>query len=159
MNGFRMPPFAFKRLLASGAIACAVLLPCVASASLGEPETSAQTDGEQMHGSIKESDRGAYRVHEIQLPSGTLVREYSGLDGVVFAVAWNGPFMPDLRQMLGRYFDAYAAAAKAKHADHHHLQIQQSDLVVQSSGHMRAFNGRAYLPQAIPGGVSVGDLL
>ncbi len=149
----------FRRLLSSGTIAIAMLLPCVASATLGEPEASVQADGEQLHGSIKESDRGAYRVHEIQLPSGTLVREYAGSDGVVFAVAWNGPFMPDLRQMLGRYFDAYAAAAKAKHADHHHLQIQQSDLVVQSSGHMRAFNGRAYLPQAIPGGVSVGDLL
>ena len=151
-------PFAFKRLLAGGAIAWAVLLPCVASATLGEPEASVQADGEVLHGSIKESEHGAYRVHEIQLPSGTLVREYCALDGVVFAVAWNGPFMPDLRQTLGRYFDAYATAAKAKHADHHHLQIQQSDLVVQSSGHMRAFNGRAYLPQAIPGGVSAGDL-
>jgi len=149
----------FKRLLTSGTIACAVLLPCAASATLGEPASSVQTDGVQLQGSIKESDRGAYRVHEIQLPSGTLVREYSGLDGVVFAVAWHGPFMPDLRQMLGRYFDAYVTVAKAKHADHHHLQIQQSDLVVQSSGHMHAFNGRAYLPQAIPGGVSIGDLL
>jgi hypothetical protein len=29
---------------------------------------------------------------------------------------------------------------------------------VQVSGHMRAFTGRAYLPQAIPGGVSLEDL-
>ncbi len=153
-----MPQLGFKRLLTSGTIAFALLSPCVASAALGEPEASVQADGEQLHGSIKGTDRGAYRVHEIQLPSGTLVREYSGTDGIVFAVAWNGPFMPDLRQVLGRYFDAYVAAAKARHSDHHHLQIQQNDLVVQSSGHMRAFNGRAYLPQAIPGGVSAGDL-
>lgn len=149
----------FKRLLTSGTIACAVLLPCAASATLGEPASSVQTDGVQLQGSIKESDRGAYRVHEIQLPSGTLVREYSGLDGNVFAVTWHGPFMPNLRQMLGRYFDEYATAAKTQsHPDHHHLQIALSDLVVQASGHMRAFSGRAYLPQSIPGGVSLGEL-
>jgi hypothetical protein len=60
--------------------------------------------------------------------------------------------------MLGRYFDAYATAPKSGHADHHHLQIRLNDLVVQESGHMRAFTGRAYLPQAIPSGVSVEDL-
>jgi hypothetical protein len=97
-------------------------------------------------------------VHEIQLPSGTLLREYVGSDGKVFAIAWNGPAIPNLRQTLGQYFDNYVTAAKANRSGHHHLQIQQSDLVVQSSGHMRAFFGRAYLPPAVPGGVSVGDL-
>lgn len=150
--------FELKSLLLSATVAFAALSPGTASATLGEPESSVQTDGQQLQGSIKESDHGSYRVHEIQLPSGTLVREYAGLDGIVFAVTWNGPFMPNLRQTLGRYFDAYLTAAKAKHADHHHLQIQQSDLVVQASGHMRAFAGRAYLPPAVPGGVSVGDL-
>ena len=87
------------------------------------------------------------------------MREYSGLDGNVFAVTWHGPFIPNLRQMLGRYFDEYAAAAQTQpHPDHHHLQIALSDLVVQSSGHMRAFSGRAYLPQSIPAGVSLGEL-
>jgi hypothetical protein len=63
-----------------------------------------------------------------------------------------------LRQTLGQYFDNFVTAAQAKHADHHHLQIQRSDLVVQAGGHMRAFSGRAYLPQAVPAGVSIGDL-
>ncbi|MGO9513603.1 MAG: DUF2844 domain-containing protein [Steroidobacteraceae bacterium] len=150
--------FELKSLLLSATVAFAVLLPGIASATLGEPESSIQADGQQLQGSIKESDYGSYRVHEIELPSGTLVREYSGLDGVVFAVTWRGPFVPNLRQTLGRYFEAYVTAANAKHADHHHLQIQQSDLVVQASGHMRAFTGRAYLPPAIPAGVSLGDL-
>jgi hypothetical protein len=60
---------------------------------------------------------------------------------------------------MGRYFDEFTnAAAKTPHPDHNHLQIQQSDLVVQSSGHMRALSGRAYLPQAIPSGLSLGDI-
>ncbi len=147
-----------KRWMLAGTAAIAVGLPCLASAALGEPEASVAADGAQLQGSITASDQGGYRLHAIQLTSGTLVREYVGLDGTVFAVTWHGPHVPNLRQLLGRYFDAYVAAGQAPHADHHHLQVNQSDLVVESSGHMRAFNGRADLPQAIPGGVSVGDL-
>ncbi len=147
-----------KALVLSSAAAFALLGARTASATLGEPEVSVQTDVQELQGSIKAADHGSYREHEIQLPSGTVVREYSGADGLVFAVTWKGPFMPNLRQTLGRYFDTYATAAKAGHADHHRLQLQQSDFVVQVSGHMRAFMGRAYLPQAIPGGVSLEDL-
>ncbi len=150
--------FALKTWMLASTAAIASLLPCLASATLGEPETSVAADGAQLQGSIKKSDQGSYRLHEIQLPSGTLVREYAALDGTVFAVTWHGPYVPNLRQLLGRYFDAYVGAAKTPHADHHHLLVKQTNLVVEASGHMRAYNGRAYLPQAIPGGMSVGDL-
>ncbi len=155
-----MPPrFRLNYLVLPSTVAFAALcLPGMASAALGEPASSVQADGKELQGSIKELDHGSYRVHEFQLPTGTLVREYSGPDGNVFAVTWIGPFMPDLRQMLGRYFDSFAAAAKSGHTDRRHLEVRQSDLVVQESGHMRAFIGRAYLPQAIPSGVSVEDL-
>jgi hypothetical protein len=140
-------------------ILMAALNPGVARAALGEPEASVQTDVAQLQASIKASaDRGSFRVHEIQLPSGTLLREFVSLDGNVFAVAWNGPYMPNLRQALGRYFDNYVAAAKLNHQDHKHLQINQPDLVVQARGHMRAFSGRAYLPTALPSGFNLGDL-
>jgi Protein of unknown function (DUF2844) len=146
-----------KCVLASAAL-IAAMSPYMAAAALGEPETSVSTDVSQLRGSIKITEHANYRQHEIQLPSGTVVREFAGLDGKVFAVAWSGPFVPNLRQTLGRYFDTYVAAAKGRHTGHTHLQISQSDLVVQSGGHMRAFAGRAYLPQAIPSGVDVGDL-
>ncbi len=155
-----MPPRAgLGLLLWSSLVAVTALWPGLSFATLGEPVASVQADGRELQGSIKESDHGNYRVHEIQLPSGTLLREYAGLDGTVFAVTWRGPFMPNLRQTLGRYFDAYVAAAKANHADHRHLAIAQDDLVVQSSGRMHAFTGRAYLPKALPAGVAAGDLL
>ena len=105
--------FGLKSWMLASTAAIAALLPCLASAALGEPEGSVAADGVQLHGSITASDQGAYRLHEIQLPSGTLVREYAGLDGTVFAVTWHGPYVPNLRQLLGRYFDAYVAAAKA----------------------------------------------
>ena len=147
-----------KKFVLTCAVLAAALSPCIADAGLGQPESTVQADALQLKGSIKATEHAGYRVQEIQLPSGTLVREFVGSDGIVFAVAWSGPTVPNLRQTLGQYFDNFVAAAKAKHGDHHHLQIQQSDLVVQAAGHMRAFSGRAYLPQAVPAGVSIGDL-
>jgi len=146
------------------AVLCTVLMtalgPRIAGATLGEPEVTVQSDVAQLRASIKSSeDRVGYRIHEIQLPGGTLLREFVAPDGNVFAVAWNGPNKPNLRQALGKYFDAMISAPRAKFADRRHLQIQQGDLVVQSSGHMRAgFSGRAYLASAIPSGVNLGDL-
>jgi len=156
-----MPLFqlnAFKRA-ALGALFLAALAPRIASATLGEPEVTVQTDVARAHASIKSSqDRASYRVHEIQLPSGTVMREFVAPNGNVFAVAWQGPTRPDLRQALGQYFDTYAFAPRSKLADRRHVQIQQGDLVVQAGGHMRALSGRAYLLSAIPSGVNVGDL-
>ena len=86
------------------------------------------------------------------------MREFVAPSGVVFAVTWQGPIRPDLHQALGQYFEPFVSAPRAKFADRRHLQIQQGDLVVQMSGHMRALFGRAYLVSAIPSGVDVGDL-
>jgi hypothetical protein len=137
----------------------AALSPSLAGATLGEPELSVQTDAAQLQASIKTAeDRALYRVHEIQLPSGTLLREFAAADGNVFAVAWNGPFMPNLRQAFGKYFDIYVAAPKSRISDRKHVQVHQPDLVVEARGHTRAFAGRAYLPTALPVGVNLGEL-
>jgi hypothetical protein len=149
----------FKRAALGVAVLIAALMPHVASATLGQPEITVQTDVAQLHAAIKSSeDRTSYRVHEIQLPSGTVMREFVGPNGNVFAVAWQGPTRPDLRQALGQYFGAFASAPRTKLTDRRHVQIQQGDLVLQSGGHMRALSGRAYLQSAIPSGVNIGDL-
>jgi len=137
----------------------AILGPCTAFATLGEPELTVQNDATQLRAAVKSSqNRISYRVHEIQLPSGTVLREFVGANGNVFAVTWQGPSKPDLRQALGRYFDVYVAAPRSKIVDRKHMHIQQGDLVVEGSGHMRALSGRAFLASAIPSGVNVGDL-
>ena len=150
---------AAKALVLLGTVFIAVLGPSVASATLGEPESSVQTDMVQFKASIKSSTmRIGYRVHEIQLPSGTTMREFVGSDGNVFAVAWSGPYAPDLRQAFGAYFATFVAAPKPKYAGHTHLQIESNGLTVQIGGHMRAHAGRAYLTAAIPNGMNLGDL-
>jgi Protein of unknown function (DUF2844) len=163
-NRQRMPMLISRsHQLRAGAL-CSVMLmaaisPGLAFATLGEPEASVQSDVLQLQASIKATTPHTnFRVHEIQMPSGTALREYVSLDGNVFAVAWNGPYMPNLRQALGRYFESFVAGAELTHGDHKHIQVQQPDLVVQARGHMRAFYGRAYLPLALPSGFNLGEL-
>lgn len=147
-----------KRGVLLPGVLTAALSPCIASAALGELEASVKTDAAMMRGSMKVADNANYRSLEIQTPSGTVVREFTGSDGKVFAVVWSGPAMPNLRQTLGQYFDSYVAAAKANRSGHHHLEVDAADLVVHSAGHMRAFSGIAYLRAAVPAGVSIGEL-
>jgi len=100
--------------------------------------------------------RQRYTTHLLTLPSGTVVREYVASNGIVFGVAWDGPTLPNLKITLGVAFEAYLAAAAKHHANQ--LVISNGELVAFSSGHLRAFEGHAYLPQSIPVGV-VADVV
>src|ERR1700761_911288 len=77
-------------------------------AALGGDITSVQSDQIHMQGTIRTTAKGSYAVHEIQSSAGTVVREYVASTGTstgkVFAVAWQGPYKPDMRQLLGTYF-------------------------------------------------------
>jgi hypothetical protein len=133
-------------------------LPRLAAAALGADATSVEADKLQMRGTLRTSTAGLYTVHEIQGPSGTVVREFVSPAGIVFAIAWKGPFLPDLRQALGAYFEPYRTALGAKRASHTHADIDLPELVVHSGGHQRAFIGQAYLPRLLPSGVAASDL-
>ncbi|MFL9873776.1 DUF2844 domain-containing protein [Paraburkholderia megapolitana] len=103
----------------------------------------------------------AYSVRETTLASGTVVREYLSQAGTVFGIAWNGPQMPDLNSLLGTYFPQYVdglTAVRTARGGHGPASVQSDNLVVQSGGHMGAFAGNAWLPQALPAGVSSSDI-
>ncbi|MEI8029193.1 MAG: DUF2844 domain-containing protein [Comamonadaceae bacterium] len=103
-----------------------------------------------------------YTFHETQLESGTTVREFATPAGVVFAVTWRGPVLPDLGALLGDYFNTFKAEtdqARAMGKRGSPVNIERSDLVVNSSGRMRNFFGYAYAPALIPTGVNVKDVL
>ncbi|HEY2020548.1 DUF2844 domain-containing protein [Paraburkholderia sp.] len=108
------------------------------------------------------SSASSYTVRETTLGNGTVVREYLGTDGVVFGIAWHGPQMPDLSVLLGSYFPQYVASVKAVRAARGNtrgpVSVAQSGLVVRSGGHMGAFSGVAWLPSALPAGVSGSDI-
>ncbi len=140
------------------AFAATILLMALpAFAGLGDDVTSVEADQAHMQGTLRTTQTQAYTVHEIQAPTGIVVREYvSPASGKVFAVAWKGPWPPDLRQILSNYFGQYQQAAQAQansHAGRKPLVIQQPGLVVQAGGHMRSFAGRAYIPDLVPQGM------
>jgi predicted heme/steroid binding protein len=95
-----------------------------------------------------------YTVHEIASDDGTLIREYVTPDGKVFGVSWTGPAMPDLAQLLGTYNAEFQTAMRAKRGRRSSAAVHGTDLVVENSGHMRAFYGRAYLNSMLPSGVT-----
>ena len=132
-----------------------------ASAGLGGDAASALADGSEMHGIVSSTSLPQYDVQEITADTGMLVREYVNRDGVVFAVSWTGPALPDLQRLLGTHYVEYTAAlaALSRPGLHRSVRTMSSDLVVESDGHLRAYAGRAYLRALIPPGISPADLL
>jgi hypothetical protein len=146
-------------ILLRTALAVLASVPALCHATLGEPASSIADDVRTMRSaSAIRSERSLYTVHEMRTDAGVIVREYSGADGTVFAVTWSGPTKPNLAQLLGRHFQRYQAAGRTPGASHRRSTLRDSDLVVQSSGHLRAFNGLAYLPQSVPPGVDIKEL-
>jgi hypothetical protein len=149
-----------KALVASLTVAVCLLSP-LAFGSLGGDAASVDADRAPMKGSEELKQANTYTVYQLTGPSGTVVREYVSQAGKVFAVVWQGPFFPDMQQLLGSYFDQYSAAVKANkegHIGRHPLSLQLSGLVVQMNGYMRAYHFRAYIPQQVPAGVKEEEL-
>ncbi|MDE2052727.1 MAG: DUF2844 domain-containing protein [Gammaproteobacteria bacterium] len=149
--------------VALGAILCAGQALAPAKAGLGDTAASVQADRVSVKGQLRARSGPGYTVQEITAATGTVVREYVSPAGVVFAVSWSGPAMPNLQQMLGTYFDQYQIAVKAqrttsKRAGHNHVEIRAPSLVVHAGGHMRQYSGLAYVPSLVPQNLSISDL-
>jgi hypothetical protein len=105
------------------------------------------------------SAASSYLTRDTMLATGTLVREYVTDGGVVFALTWDGPILPNLKALLGTYFDAMLAeSARAPRAGRSHLAVDDSEVVINSGGHMRAFEGSAWIPAAFPAGFTAADI-
>jgi len=128
-------------------------------ASLGDNVTSVQIDKARMKGTLRSVATQQFVKHEIQTPTGQMVREFVSPEGTVFGVAWEGPFQPDLQQVLGSYFEPVkqAVAAQQRHG-HGPISVETSSFVFQQGGHARSFHGRAYVPSMVPQGVDVTEI-
>lgn len=135
---------------------CAVGLSFPCLATLGGDLSTVEQDRTHLKASLSVSPSTGYSVHELKAATGTAVREYATADGRVFGVAWEGPWRPDLRQLLGDYFPDYQRAARNKRQRsglNGPLMSSTSRLVIEMSGRPRAFYGRAYLPDLVPSGI------
>lgn len=148
----------------SGLLLPAASLTC--HASLGRAPTvfpnATSTNAVRAHVMAASSASGSaagYTVNSTVLAGGTTVREYVGADGLVFAVSWDGPFLPDLRTLLGDHFTTMKnEAARRPKAGHNQLHVERPEVTIESSGHMRAYTGRAWINAKLPAGFNTQDI-
>jgi hypothetical protein len=143
-------------LLLSGSLG----LPLAALGALGDAPGAPEAESLPLRTSARTVSGTAYSVVEMQTPLGVTIREFQTAEGMVFAVSWKGPFKPDLRQLLGRYFAAFQSAPREQRSRRSRTQSQITlpEVVVHSGGRPRAFAGLAYVPALLPVGVDPAGL-
>jgi Protein of unknown function (DUF2844) len=125
-------------------------------AALGGSVESIASDQVKFQAKRKTLEMPKYTLHEITRDDGGVIREYVTRAGKVFGVSWSGPAIPDLSQLLGSYSAEFrnTLLAQPKSFGRHAAAVHNSDLIVETGGHMRAFQGRAYVNSLLPPGVS-----
>jgi len=156
-----MPLRGLRAISVSALLLAAATRP--AFATLGEQEASIENDRVRLQGARTSVAAGnGFAVHEMVTASGATVREYvAQATGRVFAVAWQGSWQPDFRQVFGSYFQQYVQGAQAAHGNRARrgpVVIEHSGLVVEMGGQPRAFYGRAYVPQLMPQNMDTGTI-
>ena len=133
-----------------------VLAQIPAWAVLGQTEASVTTDQQRMKTEDRVQTFASYKVHQLTTTNGPTVREYVSPQGVVFGVAWQGRFMPNVNQLLGTYVENLQTAT----ADQTHIQrrrgitVKTGDFVYSNFCHLQNCTGRAYVPAFVPSNVS-----
>jgi uncharacterized protein DUF2844 len=148
------------RVLALAAAALVWATP--AAATLGGDRSSVESDRVRMQGALlRIASNGPYTLHEMRSATGIVVRQYLTSAGVVFGVAWQGPWMPDLRQLLGNYFAQYQSAVQPVQQNrrrHGPIAIEQAGLVIRIVGHARSFSGAVSVTSLVPTGVAAQSI-
>jgi len=126
-----------------------VLVAASAHATLGGDLASVEANQQHLGATRRVHKLAWGERHELVLssPSGLIVQQYLTPSGTVYAVAWSGPRLPDLRELLGPWF-----ARLRTGRGHHSLQLREPDLIVRSGGHRGSWSGRAWIPSLVPAG-------
>lgn len=146
------------RSICSVLMGCALAMP--AFAGLGAAPTPVPGPVADAGARIRSVQRPAatagYTINEVHTAAGGIITEYVSAAGVVFGISWRSPIMPDLHDLLGTYFPTFEQAAVASRSSGRRgpIGIDSPDLVLQSSGQMRDYRGRAYVPGLLPPNVA-----
>lgn len=141
------------------AAAMAVAMLCVSANARAELGGSMPTQADSTSAAPQTRLNGTLRMLTLTDAGNTTINEYATSTGQIIAYAWQGPTMPDLRALLGKYADSYRTGAAASAADGnlHASRVVRPDVIVESGGPMRGYVGRAWLPAALPPGVTADD--
>jgi hypothetical protein len=104
----------------------------------------------------------SYTRHERQLENQVVIQEFVRNDGTVFAVAWRGPILPDLSDLLGTYltnFNRHVQLSSRTRGLGSPVYIETKEVVIHSIGRMRAFHGYAYIPSNLPEGFQISHAI
>ncbi len=127
-----------------------------AAAVLGGDLASVHADQQRLGAQRRQQVQLTFQVQVLTLPDGSTIRQYATPAGRIFAVSWNTRFKPRLDDLLGTHFAAYAEGGRLAQAARpgvaHSARIARGDLVVESSAHLQAHVGRAYLRSLLPAG-------
>ena len=140
-----------KALILLSALAAAAL---PGWAALGGSVDTVATDQVKFQAKRAITQMRAYNIHLISSNDGTLIKEFVTPAGKVFGVSWSGPTIPDLTLLLGTYSAEFQTSVRAQPRRRKPGVVHNPDLVVESTGHMRAFYGRAYVNSMLPSGVT-----
>lgn len=154
-------PIARVGVAAVAVIVVVLLLQHPLFAALGGSRASIDDDRIHLQASLRVLPTTGYAVHELHSATGVIIREYISSSGTVFGLAWEGPWFPDMRQLLGNYFQEYEQAMQSQSGTRgmrRPVDVELSDLVVHAGGHPGAFFGQAYVPDMLPEGVHAEDV-
>lgn len=130
-------------------------------AALGQPAATVEHDRVMMKGQRQSRGGTGYSIDTITV-AGMQIKEYASPDGLVFAVVWKGTGAPDLKLLLGEYFEEYregvTAARRRTPRVREPFKMKSDRLVVERVGHSRSLWGRAYLPLHLPPGIRPEDI-
>ncbi|CAE6710604.1 DUF2844 domain-containing protein [Paraburkholderia haematera] len=152
-----MPNPSFSPALAASVMVVAVL--CAGTDARAELGGTMPSQADSTIAAPQTLLNGALRLRTLTDAGNTTINEYATQTGQIIAYTWQGPTMPDLRALLGQYADSYrtGAAASAPDGNLHASRVIRPDVIVESGGPMRGYVGRAWLPAALPPGVTAGD--
>jgi len=124
-----------------------------AHAELGGKAATIAQDRIVMRAKQATTTKTNYSVHTLTLENGTVTHEFTTSDGLVFAVSWDGPSRPDLRQLFGVYFPRFQEDNQRQKGEGRSYEGPKSshiDFMARSFGKNGTFWGYAYLPSELP---------
>jgi len=144
----------------SGLVAAVLVLCSVsqARAALGGDTASITRLQGRLGARAQVHQRAQFAIHELDLPTGSKVREFVGKSGKVFAVSWSGGWRPNLRDLMGEHYDRFIAGTRGRRATRGIVRIELPGMVVVMGGRLRNFFGRVVLTDLMPAGLSQEDL-
>jgi len=145
----------YKTYVFNSLFTLGLALPGICYAELGGVAASISAEQKQFNSQLTSTQQNGYLVYTQTLTSGTIVQEYIAPSGIIFAISWSGPSLPNIQAIFGNYYANYLSAAEKSRRS---IYTSSESLVIQSTGMMGAFQGFAFLPKLAPTGFTVNNL-